>query len=474
MKGRQFRKSILFKTIIIAIAVGLLAVAVYLAQLYQLRGRWSAVFPILSPAPAAIAGEGLAPISATATGVENTSYKDCQDCHQTATNQWKVSDLHHSFTNPIFQDGFSVETKNLCVHCHAPLEKQSAQVIPYLQEYSLKKVQRIPDVASEGINCAVCHVRAEMIVTSRPGSSQHRIHKIDEAESPFGCFDCHNPFLTSPVQRIALVKERIRAEGEKKKCNACHEQSPSPDKKSEKAKVYHRTVLSTYFGDSSFCANCHEFHIPVIENGRVRISRQPMQTTYSEWQEYKQAGGKEDCVSCHMPKGKHLFPGTELEFLKKSIKVSVKVKNDASLLFTVQSVNTGHNFPTGDLFRHLTLSISLNQTKWYEIARMGRVFGPAALSESASLANTEKRLISNTSLRPFEKRTITVSAEQLLDMREDTEHHTPGKRIMFDRISYRIQYHLSSPLDEKRNGLSQGLSILELVRGSVAVQPSKR
>ena len=75
--------------------------------------------------------------------------------------------------------------------------------------------------------------------------------------------------------------------------------------------------------------------------------------------------------------------------------------------FSLRSVNVGHRYPTGDLFRNLTLEIDDGGGPWRTIARAGRAFD-TRLDETTLLAH--KVETANTTLAPGEIRTVTVPA----------------------------------------------------------------
>lgn len=139
------------------------------------------------------------------------------------------------------------------------------------------------------------------------------------------------------------------------------------------------------------CRDCHQFNFHRADG---TLSATAMQATWAEWEAW---GGAETCVSCHMPGGDHHVRGTDdVGYLARSVEVSVSGRD-----YTVTSVGVGHSFPTGDLFRRLTLE-ERRGGAWVEIATFGRSFveveGPDGV--------TEKRLSTDTSLRPGVPRVV--------------------------------------------------------------------
>ena len=131
-----------------------------------------------------------------------------------------------------------------------------------------------------------------------------------------------------------------------------------------------------------------------------------MQSTYSEWVAYRRAGGAETCQGCHMPQGRHVMSGAhDVELLRGALAVAV---SDGAL--TVTSVGVGHSFPTGDVFRHLTVEVREDggaPGAWRVVARLGRRFDTRLDGETLLARKVET---ADTSLRPGEARVVRLPA----------------------------------------------------------------
>jgi hypothetical protein len=78
-----------------------------------------------------------------------------------------------------------------------------------------------------------------------------------------------------------------------------------------------------------------------------------------------------------MPGGRHLFRGaSDHALLQRSLVVDV-----AGLVLTVRSRGVGHSFPSGDLFRHMTVE-ALDDGAWVDVATFGRSFRVDGLVKS--------------------------------------------------------------------------------------------
>ncbi|RHX78302.1 multiheme c-type cytochrome [Leptospira yasudae] len=220
---------------------------------------------------------------------EFLSANSCGNCHLKEYEEWEESRHHLAYTNKIFQDGLSVENKSECKNCHGPIDSKR----------------------EEGVNCSVCHLRENSILTGNksPDSSFHSFRKLD--------------------------------------------------------------IIST----SEFCANCHQFNFLKTKNENSVLTQDPMQNTYQEWLEYSSGNlNAISCQGCHMPEGKHTFRGAhDLEYLKSAIKVEAsRVKNQ--VLLSISTQNIGHQFPTGDLFRFATLEVRRKGSDYELIEWIGKTF----------------------------------------------------------------------------------------------------
>src|SRR4029453_10385548 len=154
------------------------------------------------------------------------------------------------------------------------------------------------------------------------------------------------------------------------------------------------------------CKDCHEFATPAFDDGAARATSLPMQSTYSEWVAYRNAGGGQTCQGCHMPQGRHVMSGAhDVALLRGAL--AVAVSNGA---LTITSVGVGHSFPTGDVFRHLTVEVREDggaPGAWRVVARLGRPCDPRLDGEPLLARKVER---ADTSLRPGEARVVRLPA----------------------------------------------------------------
>ncbi len=387
------------------------------------------------------------------------SAESCKECHKQEYKDWHQSRHRMAWTNDIFQDGFLVDTQTLCVHCHAPLKEQTAEVMENFSYYLARNPRLIEkytiisnlskknteNFSREGVTCVTCHYRNGQIVSSKKGMKSHDIHHVFVDKGFMSCGDCHGMIYNQkPVERII---RNISDADSRKKCASCH--------LDETGKALplasHRVQAASTLGQSRFCANCHEFNVPAKRDGEVHITDVPMQSTYTEWLKYVSMGGKGTCQSCHMPKGKHVFRGAhDLKFLKSSVQIKVLSEEDR-YVFNIKSIKVGHDHPSGDLFRHFTLEVKETDEENYKtIYRIGKIYHLVA---NESTGEIRKEIKENTSLKPFETRSIPYRSNQ--------------------SFRFRLRYHFSSEKDEQRSHLPKAKMIRTIISGSVEKRGSK-
>jgi Cytochrome c7 and related cytochrome c len=205
--------------------------------------------------------------------------------------------------------------------------------------------------------------------------------------------------------------------------------------------------------DPAFCRDCHEFATPAFEGGEMRTTDLPMQRTYSEWLAYRASGGEGTCQSCHMPGGDHQMRGAhDVALLRRSLAVTA-LADGAGTRLTLASVGVGHGFPTGDLFRHLTVEVrSLADTReeaWRVVDRMGRLFETRLDGATMQAYKVET---ADTALVPGVPRVARLPASD-------------------GALAWRVRYHYGSERDEKRGFVSADALFATLAAGTFPASP---
>ena len=212
----------------------------------------------------------------------------CGACHPEQYAQWQTS-FHAAAFSPGFagqliegdlSDPFQLRS---CQTCHTPLAEQQ----PYdamLQPSSHFE----PELRSQGIVCAACHVRAH-----RRLGPPRRAELAPLVEPvPHGGFEERSEYL-----------------------------------------------------ESRFCAECHQFFDDAGINGK------PLENTFAEWQQSPQAAAGRQCQDCHMPERAHLWRGIhDADMVRSAVDVElVPIDLTGAQLqaaLVVANRDVGHAFPT--------------------------------------------------------------------------------------------------------------------------------
>lgn len=305
----------------------------------------------------------------------------CAPCHAEQVSDWNNSRHRASWTNDLIFEGYVDETLAFCVYCHAPLAEQTAEVLVNTDFYRSRDPR-------EGI---------------APGL-------------------------------VPLVPEPMAAEGVT--CVVCHLRegqivAAAPG-------MGHMNVrVEPVLRSAELCGSCHDFPFVAIGPDGMHTGEDLMQSTFAEWRQWSESSGRtETCATCHMPGGRHLFRGAyDLDFLRSSLAV---VPTPSGI--TIRSVGVGHDLPTGDLFRNLTVEVQLPSGQWQVVERIGRTFR-TWYDEDLSLVR--KGSAEDTRLRPGEARSIDIPTG----------------------AAWQIRYRYGSDNDERRGRIPMDDLVVTLFEG---------
>lgn len=271
---------------------------------------------------------------------------ECGSCHEEEHAEWSSSRHRQAHTSPLYQAGLVAEPAAFCVNCHSPRPDQAAEVLPELAAFAARDPSR--------------HLPA---LASRP---------TPRAEDGVDCAACHwRDGEVLGTDDLSWGPHRVRAD----------------------------SALT----DGTLCMGCHEFSMPVFTDGAVQLTDTPMQSTWTEWAAWRDAGGQASCTDCHFPGGDHsvVHGAHDRDGLRDAIALDA-TWNAGEATFTLKSVGTGHALPTGDLFRHLTLEV--DQDGFTPIAWWGRRFE----TTFDALGTPHKREVEDHRLQPDTPERVTA------------------------------------------------------------------
>lgn len=210
----------------------------------------------------------------------------CGQCHASQHADWSTS-LHAQTMSA----GVAWQLRLLppdeskaCLDCHAPLAEQKALVAQqrgWPQAPAAPPPAHVPAALAEaGLVCASCHVRQHQ----RYGPPKPAV----QANAPHGGF------------------------------------TPAPA-----------------FGDSRFCASCHQF----ADDG-PRTAGKLREDTYRQWLASPQAARGESCQSCHMPQRRHQWQGIHSPgMLRSALTATLRIEG-GRIHAAVTNTGGGHAVPT--------------------------------------------------------------------------------------------------------------------------------
>ncbi|MBF0470265.1 MAG: hypothetical protein HQL48_02705 [Gammaproteobacteria bacterium] len=216
--------------------------------------------------------------------------QSCATCHPQQHIHWEQS-LHRHAMGPgiLWQLQLAdIDTARSCLRCHAPMSEQLALLSQQRgwTDFVAKPPNYIsPNLHQQGLVCAVCHLRSHQHY-GPPAKS------ITEGVLPHSGFKEHQAF-----------------------------------------------------GDSRFCANCHQF-----ASDGPRLNGKLREDTYQQWSATLYADNNQQCQYCHMPDRQHLWKGIhDREMTQSALSVNIELIHDDEKINAVASITNsgaGHHFPT--------------------------------------------------------------------------------------------------------------------------------
>ncbi len=290
-------------------------------------------------------------IDPPATG--SLSAESCAKCHPVVYDEWKSSMLAHATRDPFFlakQLLVATSKKFTCKRCHTQLENQVKALVTGIKSVSPLKPAGTMNpgyderLAEEGVTCVVCHMSPEAAFwPETPPES------VTSGNSPpvFGARSLPDAAAPHAIQVGPALEEPGRL------CGVCHRHGGKRQ--------------SMIFGANN----------PDV---------------FRQQEEYRKNGGKENCVSCHMPAIErvatnnqpprmghdHSFPGVlGADLLKKYVRASVEIFERGAKI-ELENL-AGHDVPTLISGRTLRLVTELRNADRLVASRVARITIPNRL-----------------------------------------------------------------------------------------------
>ncbi|MEO6951822.1 MAG: multiheme c-type cytochrome [Polyangia bacterium] len=265
--------------------------------------------------------------------------------------------------------------------------------------------------AASARECEACHPaeHAEWSASRHGRAFTNPIFQREYSAHPDEwCVHCHAP-LTKQLEEVRSGAGVLAAEGVN--CIACHVRRGRILAARKRPGSPHATDVRAGFGGPSFCAGCHQFNFPQLDNVtphlRTRVTgytSHPMQNTVAEHAAGPHAS--EPCRSCHASPAEHAYPGGhDAAMLERALSLDV-CRRGRDVVATVTNRGAGHRVPTGDVHRHLAL-------------RLWKASAPEKLQEHFMLRHFEpladggKALVEDTGLAPGQSRAYRATSRAL-------------------------------------------------------------
>ena len=247
-------------------------------------------------------------------GLTSLSARECGGCHEDIYREWSGSMHAKAWIDPYFQVDYRYDgSQQICQNCHIPIENQQTHLVLGFRDR--EKFDPIlkpnpdydPELQSEGVTCAVCHIRNGKIV------------------GPFETDNAPHPVAVDPGMTRGI-----------KYCERCHVVT------GRRWDTFYRippcgTVAEIKAGGRKpDCVGCH---MPRITRPVVR-------------------GMKERRGGRHLFQGGH-HPETVSSALEVRYRTSVRGEDTVDVEVVLTNIGAAHYLPTGTPDRYLSLEFRL-------------------------------------------------------------------------------------------------------------------
>jgi nitrate reductase cytochrome c-type subunit len=281
--------------------------------------------------------EKVVPNQKVPKGLLSLKSEDCGTCHKEYYAEWKTSTHAQAWLDQQFQAELKKESSPfMCINCHVPLQNQQEFIIEGLINGDIYKPvkEKNPlfdrELQKEGINCASCHVRNNVIIGASGSTlAPHPVKKDPIHLSETLCISCHNA--------NAVVTPTL----------ACTFQTGDEWK------------AGPFYGKKN-CISCHmpETHRSLTEGFPAKKSH---------FHNFPASG---------IPKHDTLKPAMlkSLEFYSIGVKKSYKLSDSLKFSVILKNEHAGHRVPSGDPERFMLVDMVLKNTDGKVISKtQGRI-----------------------------------------------------------------------------------------------------
>ena len=207
------------------------------------------------------------------------------------------------------------------------------------------------------LRCERCHkaIAEEWRSSSHHLAATNAQYRAAYAVEPFAfCQACHAPGARNAETAGPLAELGIG-------CLNCHppiEGAPLTGTSHHPlVSLSHAVVRSQDYSQTGACAQCHEFEFP--SKGRD----QPAFMQRTDTEHARSPFSATGCADCHMPivgsfgarHRSHAFASTRDSLRLRDAVTIEAVRRDQTLEFSIAPRHVGHAWPTGDLFRRITV-----------------------------------------------------------------------------------------------------------------------
>lgn len=311
--------------------------------------------------------EKVVPNQQVPEGLVSLKAEDCGTCHKAHYEEWRLSTHAHAWNDLQFQAELKKESSPfMCINCHIPLQNQQEFIVTGLINGDIyrpvkeKNPHFDAQLQKEGINCASCHVRDNVIIgPTGTELAPHKVRKDTVHLSEKLCISCHNA--------NAVITPTL----------ACTFQT------GEEWKV------GPFYKEKN-CISCHmpEKHRPIVAGYPARKSH---------FHAFPGSGiPKFDTVET-----KQLI---SLSYKPTSVQASYTTKDTLKYLLQIKNEFAGHRVPTGDPERYILIDLVFKNeigkvvhSKQYRIGEQWEWY-------------PEAKKISDNNLNPGEARNYPINA----------------------------------------------------------------